>query len=108
MTEDEILLLKKIYMLLATEEANRIIDVLIKEKQVTSSELQLKSQVSASKFYNYIKDLTNCLVLDKKIGNDRSVSYSISPFGKNVLKLSEPLFELIKKEYNKMERSNSG
>ena len=43
-----------------------------------------------------MKALVLCLVVDRKVHDDRGVSYNISPFGRHVLKLSEPILDTIK------------
>ena len=55
-----------------------------------------KSGILAARFYVLMKALVLCQVVDRKVHDDRGVSYSISPFGKNVLELSEPLLHKIK------------
>jgi hypothetical protein len=92
--------LREIYRLLGTEEGNRIVEVLLKNEFLRSSDLQIKSEIPASKFHTIVKALVQCLILDRNVQTDRSVSYSISPFGKNVLKLSEPLLKTIKETFN--------
>jgi len=43
-----------------------------------------------------MKALVLCQVVDRKVHDDRGVSHSISPFGKNVLELSEPLLHKLR------------
>lgn len=92
--------LREIFRILGTEEGNRIVEILLQDEDVRSSELQIKSAIPASKFHIVVKALVSCLVLDRYVHPDRSVSYRISPFGKNILELSEPLLKTIKKTFS--------
>ena len=58
-----------------------------------------KSNVPESKFHPLMKSLVLCQVVDKQVLPDRGVEYSISPFGKNVLELSQPILERIKEKF---------
>jgi hypothetical protein len=49
--------LREIFRLLGTNDGNRIIQTLLKEKDIRSSELQIKSGIAASKFHVIMKVL---------------------------------------------------
>ena len=93
--------LREIYRLLGSEDGNTIIRILLKKKNepIKSGELMEESAIPAPRFYPLIKALVLCQVVEKKVHTDRSVSYSLSQFGKNVLELSEPILEEIKERF---------
>jgi len=91
--------LREIYRLLGIPEGNTLVKMLIKNEEMRTNELIEKSEVPPSKFHPIMKALVLCQVVDRKVHPDRSVSYKVSPFGKNVLALSEPLLERIKEEF---------
>lgn len=90
--------LREIYKLLGTHEANKIVKLLL-NGPIRSTQLMEKSHVPESKFHPLIRALLQCQVLEKQILSDRGVPYSISPFGKNVLELSEPILEKIREVF---------
>jgi hypothetical protein len=94
--------LKEIYNLLGTTDGNNIARILLKERQrpIRTKDLLEKSKLTESKFHPLMKALTACQVVDKKVLQDRSVVYSISPFGIHILELSEPILQRIKEEFN--------
>jgi hypothetical protein len=63
-----------------------------------ATELMKESQVADPKFYLIMRALVMCQVVDRKVHSDRSVSYKISPFGMNVLDLSEPILDKIREK----------
>jgi DNA-binding MarR family transcriptional regulator len=87
-----------IFRLLATSEVQAIIQVLLKSQQpVGSTDLREKAGLTESQFHPALRQLVKYKVLDRKVNQDRSVSYSISVLGTNILKLSNPLLDEIKK-----------
>jgi len=50
--------------------------------------------------YTLLKGLTLCQVVDRHLNDDRTVVYSISPFGRNVLELSAPIVDKIGKVFS--------
>jgi DNA-binding HxlR family transcriptional regulator len=73
-----------------------VVRLLLREESIRTNELIAKSGIQPARFHVLMKALVLCQVVDRKVHDDRSVSYSISPFGKNVLELSEPLLHKIK------------
>ena len=71
--------------------------MLLKES-IRTNDLITKSKILIARFHPLMKALVLSLVVDRKVHEDRSVSYSISPFGRNVLELSEPILDRIKEE----------
>jgi DNA-binding IclR family transcriptional regulator len=96
--------LREIYRLIGTPEGNTILRLLLRKESMRTSELMEESKIPLPKFHVVMKALVLCQILEKKVHQDRSVWYSISPFGKNVLRLSEPLVEKIQE---KMKDKNS-
>jgi hypothetical protein len=93
--------LKEIYNLLGTTEGNDIVRILLKQKQpIRTRDLLYKSKLTESKFHPLMKALTLCQVVDKKVLQDRSVVYSISPFGLRIYELSEEMLDKIQKEFD--------
>jgi len=46
-----------------------------------------------------MKALVTCQVVERKVHDDRSVSYSVSPFGQHILDLTEPIVKKIQDEF---------
>ena len=93
--------LKEMYSLLGTTEGNDVVRILLKQKQpIRTKDLLSKSKLTESKFHPLMKALTLCQIVDKKVLQDRSVVYSISPFGMRVFELSEQLLNKIQSEFN--------
>jgi len=90
--------LREIYRLLGTPEGNSVVRTLLQKESMRATELMKESKVSDPKFYVIMRALVICQVVDRKVHVDRSVSYSISPFGRNVLELSEPILDKIKEK----------
>jgi hypothetical protein len=88
--------LREIYRLLGTHDGNNVIRLLLREDSIRTNDIIAKSGIQPARFHVVMKALVLCQVVDRKVHDDRSVSYSISPFGKNVLELSEPLLHRIK------------
>ena len=88
--------LREIYRLLGTSEGNIVVRLLLQEESIRTNELIAKSGILPARFHVLMKAFVLCQVVDRKVHDDRGVSYSISPFGKNVLELSEPLLSKIK------------
>jgi hypothetical protein len=90
--------LREIYRLLGTAEGNNIVRTLLQKESMRATELMKESKVTDPKFYVTIRALVMCQVVDRKVHTDRSVSYRVSPFGRNVLELSEPILDKIKEK----------
>ena len=90
--------LREIYRLLGTPEGNSVVRILLQKESMRATELMKESKVSDPKFYVIMRALVMCQVVDRKVHADRSVSYNISPFGRNVLELSEPILDQIKEK----------
>jgi hypothetical protein len=90
--------LREIYRLLGTPDGNSVVRTLLRYKAMKATELMKESQVADPKFYLIMRALVMCQVVDRKVHSDRSVSYSISAFGMNVLELSEPILDKIKEK----------
>lgn len=88
--------LGRLYKLLATQETQSILKQLIDSEKISSKQLQKNSKVPESQFYPIIKQLVECAIIEKKVSLDRSVTYSLGSFGKNVLHLSIPILNKIK------------
>jgi len=88
--------LREIYRLLGTSDGNIVVRLLLQEESIRTNEIMAKSGILPARFHVLMKALVLCQVVDRKVHDDRGVSYSISPFGKNVLELSEPLLGKIK------------
>ena len=88
--------LREIYGLLGTPDGNNVVGLLLRKESIRTNGLIAKSEIPPARFHVLMKALVLCQVVDRKVHDDRSVSYSISPFGKNVLELSEPLLHKIK------------
>lgn len=82
--------------MLGDPDGNKIVRIILSEGSIRTNELMSKSKIPSARFHLLMKALVVSHVLDKKVHQDRSVSYSISPFGKNILDLSEPLLKKIK------------
>lgn len=91
--------LREIYRLVGSPEGNQIVRTLIKEPKMRSTQLMEKSEVSESKFHPIMRALVLCQLVEKKVLPDRGVEYNISPFGKHVLELSEPLLDKIRETF---------
>jgi hypothetical protein len=91
--------LREIYKLVGSEDGTTIIKLLLHNNTMRSGELLNTSNIQAPKFHNLMKALVLSQVVERKVHQDRSVSYSISPFGKHILKLSEPLLAKIQEEF---------
>ena len=91
--------LREIYKLVGSEDGGKILKLLLQNNTMRSSELLNASNIQAPKFHNIMKALVLCQVVERRVHDDRSVSYSISPFGKNILKMSEPLLAKIQEEF---------
>ena len=76
---------------------------LLNKESVRTKELITSSGIPAARFHAIMKTLVICQVVDRKVHEDRSVSYSISPFGKNLLQLSKPLLNKIAEEFKDKE-----
>jgi hypothetical protein len=88
--------LREIYRLVGSPDGNNILRQLLKEEPMRTSELIAKSGIPSGRLHVLMKALVLCLVVDRKVHDDRGVSYNISPFGRHVLKLSEPILDTIK------------
>lgn len=92
-----------IYRLLATEEARAILKVLLKQEELRTNEILDITKLTESKFHPVLRQLVKYAIVDRAVGQDRSVSYKISPLGKNVLNLSSPVLDKIKQSIEKEE-----
>lgn len=88
--------LRIVYRLLASDEAQLIMRQLLREDNIRTSVLLDKTGLKEFQFHPVMKQLAKYGIVEKKVWQDRSVRYSISPFGKYVLKLTEPLLAKIK------------
>ena len=91
-------ILRRVYKLLATDGGQKIVQTLLDEGPMRSTKLQKSTRLSESQFHLTMKQLLKCAVVEKTVGDDRGVTYSIGPFGKHVLELSKPLLSKIKQE----------
>ena len=87
-----------IYEVLSNENARKIVSELLDNGETQSTVLLIKTGLSESQFHPIRKKLVQYCIIDKNVHSDRSVSYSISSFAKNILHLSKPLLEKIEKE----------
>ncbi len=92
------LALREIYTLIGQPDGQIIVKELLKgDKRPTElAEIVDKPQ----SIYILLKGLTLCQVIDRHLNDDRTVVYSLSPFGRNVLELSEQLVNKIGKEFS--------
>lgn len=88
--------LREIYTLIAHPDGQIIIKELLKKDR---RPIELEKSVNKKNIYPLLKGLTLSQVIDRRVSKDRSVMYSISPFGRNVLELSEPLVDKIGKVF---------
>jgi DNA-binding HxlR family transcriptional regulator len=95
--------LREIYRLLGTQDGNAIVRLLLNKGSIRTKELITSSGIPPARFHVIMRTLVICQVVDRKVHEDRSVSYSISPFGKNLLQLSEPLLNKIAEEFKDKE-----
>ncbi len=86
-----------IYRLLATEEARAILKVLLKQQEIRTTDLLEQTGLTESKFHPVLRQLVKYAIVDRAVNQDRSVSYKISPLGTNVLQLSNPVLNAIKR-----------
>jgi DNA-binding HxlR family transcriptional regulator len=90
----------EIYRLLGSESGYKIVRLLLSNKSMGSEELLRQSGVKPATYYQTMKGLTLSMVVERNVKYDRTVIYSISPFGRNVLELSEQMMDKIKKEFH--------
>jgi len=90
--------LRRVFKLLAAEEAQKIILQLLKKGPMRSTVLLTETALTESQFHPTLKQLVKSAVVEKTVGPDRSVTYSISAFGEHVLELSEPLLKTVKEK----------
>jgi len=90
--------LRRVYKILATDEGQKIVKTLLVDSPMRSTVLLKRTGLSESQFHPIMKELVKCMIVEKTVGEDRGVTYSIDPFGKNVLDLSKPLLAKVKKE----------
>jgi DNA-binding MarR family transcriptional regulator len=65
------------------------------DSPVQTKELIAKSGTPESKFYGIVKSLERFRLVERKVNNDRSVFYNLSPIGKKLYNLSDQaLYEL--------------
>ena len=93
------LALREIYKVIGSEDGGRIVGILVEHGETKSSQLMATSGLPQARFYNLIKALEVCQVIERTVHKDRTVSYKISPFGQNVMKLSEPIVQKIQQEF---------
>jgi hypothetical protein len=93
------LALREIYKLIGSEDGGRIVGILVEHGSTRSSSLMATSGIPQARFYNLIKSLEQCQVIERTVQKDRTVWYKISPFGQNVMKLSEPIVQKIQQEF---------
>lgn len=87
---------RTIYRFLATDEAQKIVNLLLKNNEIRSKELMNKAELTESQFHPLMRQLVKYQIIEKIVGQDRGVSYKISTFGKNVLEISEQLLKELK------------
>ena len=95
--------LREIYKLVGSEDGAKVVRILVEHGETKSSTLMATSGIASAKFYNLIKALELCQVVERTVHKDRTVSYKISPFGENVLRLSEPIIKEIQQEFKDKE-----
>jgi len=88
--------MKAIYKLLALNEVQKIIEILLDKNLVGSTDLMNLAGLTESQFHPVMRQLVKYCIIGRTVNQDRSVSYSLSPFGVNVLDLSKPLLKVIK------------
>lgn len=91
--------LHHIYSTLASDESREIITQLLRHDKLQLTVLKNKSKIPEPTLYVVLKKLTTCCLLEKEVQQDRTTYYSISPFGKHVIKLSEPLLLEVKRVF---------
>jgi len=87
--------LREIYKLIGSEDGRVVLKLLLQKESLRTSKLIEKSAIQPARFHNLMKALVMCQVVDKRVHQDRSVTYEISNLGMNLLDLSEPLIEEI-------------
>jgi predicted transcriptional regulator len=88
--------MKTMYKLLASYEAQKIIQILLQKREIHSTELMTQADLTESQFHPIMRQLVKYLIIERTVNQDRTVSYKISDFGKNVLELSQPLLQKIR------------
>ncbi len=91
--------LREIYKLIGSTDGNTVVRLLLINNEMRTNELIEKSRIPVSKFHVLMKALVTCQVIDKKVHQDRSVTYKVSDFGKYVLELSEPILDKIRDNF---------
>lgn len=96
--------MKGIYKLLATPEAQKIIEILLDSKEMRSKELMNSADLTESQFHPIMKQLVKYAIIEKTVKQeDRGVMYNLSLFGKNVLDLSKPLLKEIRESLSEQQ-----
>ena len=99
MQKDQVVLqaMKTIYKLLATPEAQAVVEKLIDNGKMRSTELMNSAKLTESQFHPLVRQLVKNLVLEKSVDQNRGVSYDISRFGKYVLEVNKQLLKEVKR-----------
>jgi DNA-binding MarR family transcriptional regulator len=83
------LFLVEVFSIIGNDGYDILKTLLQADSPVQTKELIAKSGTPESKFYGIVKSLERFRLVERKVNNDRSVFYNLSPIGKKLYNLSD-------------------